>query len=224
MLRLNVADPADEAKPENPIGLVAGDAAGFPNGRRLGDNVVTIELRAVAGLTIPLVDPSFTPDGAAALLTDGTKDTNAGTSRSSPTSVCPAAATRPSPGRRRPREHSAPLWAPARAREPARRPGPGAARHRGDVGALVVTMPAAMVGEEVEVLTGREEPGHHRPHVAVVPRPVDGWHGAVAGLPGAGRGQLRPGAEGNRRRPAPRRCLRGSGHHGHLAGLTGDEP
>ena len=75
MLRLNVAVPP--TKKENPIGLIAGDAAGFPNGRRLGDNVVAIELRAVAGVTIPLVDPSFTPDAAAALLTDGTKDTNA---------------------------------------------------------------------------------------------------------------------------------------------------
>jgi len=44
----------------------------------------------------------------------------------------------------------------------------------GDVGALVVTMPPAMLGEEVEVVTGREGPGHHRPHVAVVPRPVGG--------------------------------------------------
>ena len=40
--------------------------------------MVTIELRAVAGLTIPLVDPSFTPDGAAsACSTDGTTNTNA---------------------------------------------------------------------------------------------------------------------------------------------------
>jgi hypothetical protein len=42
----------------------------------------------------------------------------------------------------------------------------------GDIGALVVTMPAEMLDEEVEVLTGREGPGHHRPHVAVVPRPL----------------------------------------------------
>lgn len=48
-----------------------------PNGRRIGDNVVTIEIRAVAGLTIPLVDPSFTPDGAASAVTDGTTNTNA---------------------------------------------------------------------------------------------------------------------------------------------------
>jgi hypothetical protein len=44
----------------------------------------------------------------------------------------------------------------------------------GDVGALVVTMPRAMVGDEVEVVSGREVPGHHRPHVAVVDRPVAG--------------------------------------------------
>ena len=47
------------AEPNN-LGLVAGDAAGFPNGRRIDDDVVPIELRAIAGLTIPLVDPSFT--------------------------------------------------------------------------------------------------------------------------------------------------------------------
>jgi Domain of unknown function (DUF4331) len=61
MLRLNVAIPAS-ASPK-PLGLVGGDPAGFPNGRRLTDNVVAIELMAVAGATIPLVDPSFSPDG-----------------------------------------------------------------------------------------------------------------------------------------------------------------
>ncbi|EAP98943.1 hypothetical protein JNB_02205 [Janibacter sp. HTCC2649] len=74
MLRLNVAVPPT-ADP-NPIGLVAGDAAGFPNGRRIIDDVVAIELRAVAGATIPLVDPSFTPDAATGGLTDGTTNTN----------------------------------------------------------------------------------------------------------------------------------------------------
>lgn len=75
MLRLNVAIPPSAE--ENSLGLVGGDAAGFPNGRRISDDVVTIELRAVAGVTIPLVDPSFTPDGAAGAVTDGTTDTNA---------------------------------------------------------------------------------------------------------------------------------------------------
>ena len=61
MLRLNVAIPPTTDNP-NPFGLVAGDAAGFPNGRRVFDDIVTIELRAIAGLTIPLVDPSYTVD------------------------------------------------------------------------------------------------------------------------------------------------------------------
>ena len=47
--------------------MVGGDLAGFPNGRRVIDDVVTVELRAIAGLTIPLVDTSFTPDGAASV-------------------------------------------------------------------------------------------------------------------------------------------------------------
>jgi Domain of unknown function (DUF4331) len=70
MLRLNVAVPP--SSDPNPVGLVAGDPAGFPNGRRVFDDIVAIELKAVAGATIPLVDPSYTPDGAAALLKDGT--------------------------------------------------------------------------------------------------------------------------------------------------------
>jgi hypothetical protein len=46
MLRLNLAVPPAD-KPD-PLGAVAGDVAGFPNGRRLTDDVVDIELRAVA--------------------------------------------------------------------------------------------------------------------------------------------------------------------------------
>jgi hypothetical protein len=60
MLRLNVAVPP--AADPSPFGLVAGDPAGYPNGRRVFDDVVTIELRAIAGLTIPLVDPSYQVD------------------------------------------------------------------------------------------------------------------------------------------------------------------
>jgi hypothetical protein len=63
MLRLNVAIPPTTSKP-NALGVVGGDLAGFPNGRRVFDDVVSIELKAVAGATIPLVDPSFTPDAA----------------------------------------------------------------------------------------------------------------------------------------------------------------
>jgi Domain of unknown function (DUF4331) len=69
MLRLNTAIKPS-AKP-NVLGLLGGDLAGFPNGRRVFDDVVTVELRAVAGLTFALVDKSFTPDKAASLVTDG---------------------------------------------------------------------------------------------------------------------------------------------------------
>jgi Domain of unknown function (DUF4331) len=69
LLRLNMAIPP--AQSPNPAGLVGGDAAGFPNGRRLQDDIVTIELRALAGVTYPLVDKSYTPDAAAAKVTDG---------------------------------------------------------------------------------------------------------------------------------------------------------
>jgi len=67
MLRLNVAVPPTVNNP-NPIGLVAGDAAGFPNGRRVFDDIVSIELKAIAGATIPLVDPTYTPDAAVGLV------------------------------------------------------------------------------------------------------------------------------------------------------------
>ena len=70
MLRLNVAVPPT-ASP-NPLGLVAGDPAGFPNGRRVADDIVAIEIRAIAGLTYTLINPSYALDGAVNLLTDGT--------------------------------------------------------------------------------------------------------------------------------------------------------
>src|SRR5256885_955883 len=63
MLRLNVAIPPTTSNP-NALGVVGGDLAGFPNGRRVFDDVVSIELKAVAGATIPLVDPSYTVDAA----------------------------------------------------------------------------------------------------------------------------------------------------------------
>jgi hypothetical protein len=65
-LRLNVAIPPT-ANP-NPLGVIGGDAGGFPNGRRLGDDVVDIALRVMAGAT-PLT-PSFN-GGINAVLGDG---------------------------------------------------------------------------------------------------------------------------------------------------------
>jgi len=69
LLRLNMAIPPATAP--SILGILGGDLAGFPNGRRVVDDVFTIELRAFAGVTIPLVDPSFTPDAASSLVTDG---------------------------------------------------------------------------------------------------------------------------------------------------------
>jgi hypothetical protein len=73
MLRLNVAVPPTTSNP-NPLGLVGGDAAGFPNGRRVFDDITSVELRAIAGLTYPLVNQSYTPDAAAMAITDGLTD------------------------------------------------------------------------------------------------------------------------------------------------------
>jgi hypothetical protein len=69
MLRLNVAIPPT-ASP-NALGLLGGDPQGYPNGRRVTDDVVTISLRAVAGVTYALVDNGFTPDAAANKVTQG---------------------------------------------------------------------------------------------------------------------------------------------------------
>jgi hypothetical protein len=78
-LRLNTAVPPS-ASPNN-LGLLGNDGAGFPNGRRVFDDVATIELRAVAGATLPLVVPSFTADAAVGAvtfgLTSGDKDLTA---------------------------------------------------------------------------------------------------------------------------------------------------
>lgn len=53
MLRLNFnVDPAMEA---NPLGVFGGDVAGFPNGRRVGDDVTDIFARAGAGAVLHLL-------------------------------------------------------------------------------------------------------------------------------------------------------------------------
>ena len=55
MLRLNTGIPPS-ARPHR-LGVLGGDLAGFPNGRRVGDDVVDIAIRAMAGAT-PLT-PEF---------------------------------------------------------------------------------------------------------------------------------------------------------------------
>jgi hypothetical protein len=57
MLRLNMAIPPSTGAAYSRLGVVGGDLAGFPNGRRAGDDVVDIALRAMAGGT-PLT-PAF---------------------------------------------------------------------------------------------------------------------------------------------------------------------
>ncbi len=51
-LRLNVSIPPTPPAKENPFGVVGGDNAGFPNGRRLNDDVIDVEERAVAGFLL----------------------------------------------------------------------------------------------------------------------------------------------------------------------------
>ena len=76
LLRLNTAIPPNHSP--NILGVLGGDVAGFPNGRRVFDDVVTVELRAIAGQTIPLVDSSYTPDAAASEVTDGLTPSSVG--------------------------------------------------------------------------------------------------------------------------------------------------
>jgi hypothetical protein len=67
MLRLNT-DIAPVAKgSQDNLGVIGGDLAGFPNGRRPGDDVVDIELRVAMGVLLPIGDA---PSGQLAY-TDG---------------------------------------------------------------------------------------------------------------------------------------------------------
>ena len=53
MLRLNTAIAPVMPAAQSPVGVLGGDLAGFPNGRRPGDDVVDIALRAVEGILLP---------------------------------------------------------------------------------------------------------------------------------------------------------------------------
>jgi Domain of unknown function (DUF4331) len=50
-LKLNLGVPP--AATENRFGVLGGDNAGFPNGRRLADDILDIELRVIAGALVP---------------------------------------------------------------------------------------------------------------------------------------------------------------------------
>ena len=208
MLRLNVAVPPSTNP--NPIGLVAGDAAGFPNGRRIDDDVVTIELRAIAGLTIPLVDPSYTPDGAASA---GHRRDDRHQRRAHEGVPLPRPAGRWLPDHARHDEGV--MSAPAQVENPFAGQGSVLLDIGGEVGALVVTMPAAMVDVEVEIrpVGGTTSHGHgHHPHVAVVERPVLGAVVPSLVFPELVEGALRALRQGHRPRGAHGRGHRRRGH------------
>lgn len=69
MLRLNVAVPP--AKNVQDLGPIAGDPAGYPNGRRVTDDIVTVFVRALAGIFMPKYDKGFEPDGPVSIVTQG---------------------------------------------------------------------------------------------------------------------------------------------------------
>ena len=60
-LRLNTAVPATELAMQNPIGFLAGDLAGFPNGRRPYDDVTDVVIRAAMGALVPGFAPGAIP-------------------------------------------------------------------------------------------------------------------------------------------------------------------
>ena len=81
-------DPAAPSSP-NPLGILGGDLAGFPNGRRVFDDVVTIELRAIAGSPTRCRPDVSRPTARPALLTEGTSPAPGRYLARSPTSGTP---------------------------------------------------------------------------------------------------------------------------------------
>jgi hypothetical protein len=66
MMRLNTSISPAAAASQNRLGVIGGDLAGFPNGRRPGDDVVDVELRVLEGILLsanPAAFPKLT-DGA----------------------------------------------------------------------------------------------------------------------------------------------------------------
>ena len=86
MLRLNTSIPVTAPGSQNPLGVAAGDNAGFPNGRRPADDVVDLSLRVAMGALCVLTGttdtlqvgckPSDAPAGGLKL-TDGVRKTDA---------------------------------------------------------------------------------------------------------------------------------------------------
>ncbi len=72
MMRLNTAVPPTPIDQQSPLGVLGGDPAGYPNGRRPGDDSVDITVRAAMGAVLPVigVDPDLAP-AATVQFTDG---------------------------------------------------------------------------------------------------------------------------------------------------------
>ncbi len=68
LLRLNTGVPPTDPSIASRLGLLGGDPAGYPNGRRLFDDVVDISFRAVVGV---LAGPPFSNNGINNRLGDG---------------------------------------------------------------------------------------------------------------------------------------------------------
>ena len=84
MLRLNTSIPALPKGSQNPLGVLAGDNAGFPNGRRPGDDIVDITVRVAMGVLCTLNNPAAfgcvgadAPSGGLAYTDNGTVITDA---------------------------------------------------------------------------------------------------------------------------------------------------
>ena len=78
MMRLNMGTPPTRIGEGNRLAALAGDVLGYPNGRRLADDVVDISVQAVAGATVPLVDRTYSPDPLAGQLGDGVDENDRG--------------------------------------------------------------------------------------------------------------------------------------------------
>ena len=86
MLRLNTTIAPTAQASQNPLGVAGGDNAGFPNGRRLGDDIVDVSLRVAMGALCTLTGaadtlkvgckPADAPAGGLPL-TDGVRKTAA---------------------------------------------------------------------------------------------------------------------------------------------------
>ncbi len=86
MLRLNTAIAPTLAAAQNPLGVAAGDNAGFPNGRRPADDIVDVSLRVAMGALCVLTGDADTlkvgckpadAKAGGAKLTDGVRKTAA---------------------------------------------------------------------------------------------------------------------------------------------------